>query len=90
MATKMVSTEISVATSGTQITAGNAALEYLCIQNKGVNNVHLSFGSQGGVGDGLLLGSGEKWEPHEPPVGAVFGRSSITSNDVVLIEGTPE
>lgn len=90
MGVKYSSNEVSVATGGTLILSANPARSYLFIQNKGVNNVHLSFGGQGGVNEGVRIGPGEIYEPKAPANAEIFGRSTTLASTVVAIEGQGE
>lgn len=83
----IVSSELSVPTGGVQALGRNDARKMLLIQNKGANNVHISFNTQGGVGVGILIEGGGAFAPIHAPVNALFLRSTLTSNPVTIITG---
>lgn len=67
----------------------NAQRAYLMIQNNGTGKVYVTFGTQTPTSaNGVIIGSGEAWEPRKVPNGQINVLAELASTPVVIAQGS--
>lgn len=65
----------------------NLSRAHLVVQNNGSTSIVIKPGSvPANATDGIVLIAGAIWEPHTPPVDALFGIAASSTDKVVMIE----